>query len=622
MQSLMPLFVFIPLLGFFLSLILKPTQEKAIAVVAISTIVLHGMLIVYGLVYWLNHGMQTLNVNYWVLFEQEGFRFILDFYFDKITAVFAAVGVIVTLTVSIFSQYYMHRDEGYKRYFNSLLLFYVGFNFTVFSGNFETFFIGWEIFGFTSFLLIGYYRDRYLPVKNAFKVLSLYRLGDVCLILVMWMLHHLFHENITFSQLDQADWLSVFAIDPMSGSLLFVVIMILTAGAVKSAQFPFSSWLPRALEGPTTSSAIFYGALSAHLGVFLLLRTAPLWQAVPEFNLAICVLGFVTAVLSAMTAKVQSTIKTQIAYSAITQMGLMLIEVGLGLHTLVLIHFAGHAFLRAYQLLLSPSNLGYMIHNQFFEYQPKPVNFGKLNSRLRNTLYVLSINEWYLDRFQYKFFWQPFKILGKQLIWLETVSSQVGLALLIAFGIALDLRWFAIPLIYSQYLPIVYAALSLACILGALASRGSPIRAWFKIIMSQLLIVLAVSLNANLESTHVWIYLSTTFSAAVLGLFCLHNTYHIDKDIQLNRYHGYSQERPDLAVVFLLSAMALVGFPFTPAFIAIDLMFTQIHSHQYALVSLTGIGFIFLELAALRIYARVYLGQHKKHTHPIAFRSS
>ena len=140
--------------------------------------------------------------------------------------------------------------------------------------------------------------------------------------------------------------------------------------------------------------------------------------------------------------------------------------------------------------------------------------------------------------------------------------------------------------------------------------------------MSQLLIVLAVSLNANLESTHVWIYLSTTFSAAVLGLFCLHNTYHIDKDIQLNRYHGYSQERPDLAVVFLLSAMALVGFPFTPAFIAIDLMFTQIHSHQYALVSLTGIGFIFLELAALRIYARVYLGQHKKHTHPIAFRSS
>jgi NADH:ubiquinone oxidoreductase subunit 5 (subunit L)/multisubunit Na+/H+ antiporter MnhA subunit len=622
MQSLMPLYVFIPLLGFFLSLFFNRTQERAITTIAISTVGVHFILIIYAVLDWFSHGMETQSLKYWLLYEHAGFKFILDFYYDRITAVFSVVGALITLLVIVFSKYYMHRDDGFKRYFNSLLLFYTGFSFAVFAGNFETLFIGWEIFGFTSFLLIGYYRDRYLPIKNAFKVLSLYRLGDVCLILAMWMAHHVFHTNITFTELAQANWLGDFGIDMNSGSLLFIVLMMLVAAAIKSAQFPFSSWLPRAMEGPTTSSAIFYGALSAHLGVFLLLRTSPLWQVAPGFNFGIIALGLVTAILASMTAKVQSTIKTQIAYGAITQMGLMLVEIGLGLHTLALIHFAGHACLRAYQLLVSPSTLGYMIHNQFFEYQAKPVSTAILNSRLRNTLYLLSIKEWNLDEFQQRFLWRPFKWLGKQFIWLETLTSQVTLTLLIVLGIMMDLKLFTLTANISQYLPIVYATLSLMCILAALASRGSPMRAWWKIIMSQLLIVLAVSLNVHVESVHVWIYLSTTISAAVMGMFCLHNTYYIDKDISLNQYHGYVQERPDLAIIFLISAMALVGFPFTPAFIAIDLMFTQIQDDQYALLALTGVGFIFLELAALRIYARVYLGQHKKHTHPIAYRSS
>lgn len=622
MQSLLPLFVAVPMFGFLLSLCFDRTQEKAITRVAITTVGLHLVLVIFGVFDWLSHGMTTQNLPYWQLFEHEGFKFVLDFYLDIVTATFALVGAIVTLLTIVFSKFYMHRDEGFKRYFSTLLLFYVGFSFAVFAGNFETLFIGWEIFGFTSFLLIGYYRDRYLPVKNAFKVLSLYRLGDVCLILMMWMAHHVFHTNITFIELEQANWPMLFHVAVNSGALWFIVGTILVAAAVKSAQFPFSSWLPRAMEGPTTSSAIFYGALSSHLGIFLLLRTYSLWQVVPYFNEVIIVLGLITAVLAAMTAKVQSTIKTQIAYSAVTQMGIMLIEIGLGWHTLALVHFAGHAFLRAYQLLVSPSTLGYMIHNQFFEYQAKPLDTIKLNSPWRNTLYVLSIKEWHLDRFQQQWLWRPFKWLGKQFIWLETFASQAALVLLIVLGIMIELGQLSLPFSIKQYLPIVYAALSLMCILAALASRGNPMRAWWKIIMSQLLIVLGVSLNVHVESAHVWIYLTTTISAAVLGLFCLHNTYHLDKDINLNQYHGYVQERPDLAIVFLISCMALVGFPFTPTFIAIDLMFTQIQEHQYALVALTGLGFIFLELAALRIYARVYLGQHKKHTHPIAYRSS
>lgn len=621
MQSFMPLYVFVPVFGFIISLFFNRTQENAITNVALGTVGLHLLLVLYGVFTWLAGDMATQNLKYWQLFEHDGFRFILDFYFDYLTAVFATVGAIITFLVVLFSKFYMHRDEGFKRYFNSLLLFYIGFNFAIFAGNFETLFIGWEIFGFTSFLLIGFYRDRYLPVKNAFKVLSVYRLGDVSLILAMWMAHHVFHTNITFIELAQANWLELFHISVNSGSLLFIVLMILIAVAVKSAQLPFSSWLPRAMEGPTTSSAIFYGALSAHLGVFLLLRTSALWQAVPYFDFAIIALGVLTAALSSITAKVQSTIKTQIAYGAIAQMGLMLIEIGLGWHTLAVAHFAGHAFLRAYQLLVSPSTLGYMIHNQFFEYEAKSIT-KHTPSRLRSTLYILSLKEWNLDTYQLKYLWQPFKWLGKQMLWLESLPSQLFLVAMIVLGVMIELAYVFVPSDIRQYMPVIYAALSLLCILAALASRGNPMRAWWKIVMSQFLIVIGVSLNVHVESAHVWIYLTTTISAAVLGMFCLHNTYHIDKDINLNQYHGYVQERPDLAIIFLICCMALVGFPFTPTFIAIDLMFTQIHDHQYALVALTAIGFIFLELAALRIYARVYLGQHKKNTHPIAYRSS
>jgi NADH-quinone oxidoreductase subunit L len=622
LKTILPLFVIIPFVGFILSLFFNRTQEKTITNVALGTISIHLLFVLWAVIIWLSSGMQTQTLKYWQLFEHEGFKFILDFYFDEVTAVFATVGAMITLLVVLFSKFYMHREEGFKRYFNSLLLFYTGFNFAVFAGNFETLFIGWEIFGFTSFLLIGFYRDRYLPVKNAFKVLSVYRLGDVALILAMWMAHHVFHTNITFTELSQVGWLEQFHINVHSGMLLLIVSMVLVAVAVKSAQFPFSSWLPRAMEGPTTSSAIFYGALSAHLGVFLLLRTAPMWEVIPSFNLAIIVLGLVTALFATLTARVQSTIKTQIAYSSIAQMGLMLIEIGLGLHALVLVHFAGHAFLRAYQLLVSPSTLGYMIHNQFFEYDFKLHDTTSSKGKWQNTLYVLSVKEWGLDSFQFNYLWKPFKQLGKQTLWLERIPSQIMLVIMIVFGVLMELEHLQFPPTIRQYLPELYSALSLLCILAALASRGSPMRAWWKIVMSQLLIVLGVSLNVHVESAHVWIYLTTTISAAVLGMFCLHNTFHIDKDISLNQYHGYVQERPDLAIIFLICCMALVGFPFTPTFIAIDLMFTQIHEHQYALVSLTGLGFIFLELAALRIYARVYLGQHKKHIHPIAYRSS
>jgi NADH:ubiquinone oxidoreductase subunit 5 (subunit L)/multisubunit Na+/H+ antiporter MnhA subunit len=191
MEQAIQVFVFIPLLGFILSLFFSNKQEKNIAIITIGIIGIQLVSLLIFTALWFINGADVLDYKHITFYKEESIEIFLDFYFDKITATFSLLGAFITLLVVIFSKYYLHRDSGFKRFFNTVLLFYFGYNVVVFSGNFETLFIGWEFLGITSFLLIAFYRDRYLPVKNGLKTISLYRLGDICLILALWMSHHL-----------------------------------------------------------------------------------------------------------------------------------------------------------------------------------------------------------------------------------------------------------------------------------------------------------------------------------------------------------------------------------------------------------------------------------------------
>ncbi len=261
-------------MGFIISLFFRNRNENAIAGVAITTMGLQLVGLTAFLVFWIVDGSKLLDIKHFTFYKEGNVEIFIDLFFDKITAVFAFVGTLITFLVAIFSRFYLHRDSGFKRFFNTLLLFFFAYSIVIFSGNFETLFVGWEFLGITSFLLIIFYRDSYLPVKNGLKTISLYRLGDVCLILAMWMSHHLWHENITFLKLNDINLVALH-IQEHRYYASFILVMIVIAASIKSAQFPFSSWLPRAMEGPTTSSAIFYGSLSAHIGVFILMRTYP-----------------------------------------------------------------------------------------------------------------------------------------------------------------------------------------------------------------------------------------------------------------------------------------------------------------------------------------------------------
>ena len=293
MNELLQYFILLPFVGFVVSLVLPERHEAVISKWAFGTVVLQLVGLTTFIVVWLLKGFFPLNLNEITLLKTANYEFFVDFYFDKVTAVYLFIGTLLTGMITTYSRYYLHREKGYKRFFNTVLFFFFGYNLAILSGNFETLFIGWEIIGISSFLLIGFYRERYLPVRNAFKVYSVYRIGDVGLILAMWASHHLFHENITFMKLANADLVSEHL---QSHTFIgaFIALCLACAAAAKSAQVPFSTWLPRAMEGPTPSSAIFYGSLSVHLGVFLMLRTFPFWEHQTSMRIAIGFMGLVS----------------------------------------------------------------------------------------------------------------------------------------------------------------------------------------------------------------------------------------------------------------------------------------------------------------------------------------
>lgn len=622
MTNLLPYFILLPFVGYCISLLIPGKNEDLISWSAFTSVGLQQAFAFVFIVYWIWIGQPVLSVQNFILYETTEYEFFLSIIFDRITAVYLFVGSLLTFLVTMYSRYYMHREGGYKRFFNTILFFYLGYNIVIFSGNLETLFIGWEILGISSFLLIAFYRDRYLPVKNAVKVFSIYRIGDVGLILAMWASHHLFDQNITFLQLRNYELIhSELTSHTIVG--VFISIMILISASAKSAQFPFSSWLPRAMEGPTPSSAIFYGSLSVHLGVFIMLRTYPLWEYQTSVRVLIVVMGICTATIASFTARVQSSVKSQIAYASIAQIGLIFIEMALGFENLALFHFAGNAFLRTYQLLVSPSVVSYLIREQFYNFSPRARSFeNSLPKKLQHTLYILSIKEWNLDSFMYRRLWNPLKWMGNKLDFLTLNNLLYFFIPTYMIGLFAVYHKELISPLLLEYFPLIFSLIGLIMILKAFTERKQARMSWLMIVMSHFWIALAIAFNEDFKFEQIHLYLSGVAVSGILGLLCLWRLRNKEGSIDLDQFHGYSYKHPKIAFVFLLSCLGASGFPITPTFIGEDLIFTHIREDQPWLAIFISLCFIVDGIAIIRIYARVFLGPHVKSIYEMAYRSS
>lgn len=616
-------FVLIPFMGLISSFFMKEKQEKALSHIGFYTLALQLISLVFFLFIWWGSGGNPVNFREISLFKAEGYDFFIDFYFDSVTFTYLIMGSFITLLITRYSRYYLHLEEGYKRFFNTILLFNLAYNVTVLAGNFETLFIGWELLGLSSFLLVAFYRERYLPVRNAVKVFSIYRIGDVGILLAMWASHHLWHQNITFYKLNSYSLVHThLAEHSLVG--VFISLCILIAAAAKSAQLPFSTWLPRAMEGPTPSSAIFYGSLSVHFGVFLLLRTEPFWQHQLSIRIAIGVLGIITTLFAYPVSRVQSTVKTQIGYASIAQIGIMFLEIAFGLKTLVLIHFAGNAFLRTYQLLLSPSIVSYAIRDMFYHYNPhKKSAEHRLPEKIRNTLYLLSLREFLVDKFINTLVFRPFKIIGKKLNFLTARNAAIILPIMyLCAGLLYFEREFITPNIRG-YVPDILSLFGLLLVMRSFTERKRPRLALFLVIMNHYWIALGILFNEAFNPLHLSLYLSGITVAGFIGLTVLKYLKKKENNFfDLNQYYGHSYEYPRLSFLFLLSCLGIMGFPITPSFIGEDLIFSHIHEHQFIQAFAASTSYILAGISCIRIYARLFLGNHIKNYHETALKSA
>lgn len=334
-----------------LSLVCKKTEEKHVVWISQTALWLLLLSVLVGSGLWFFEGGKPVDLRVLDLYQSGDYSLTLRLYFDFASVPISVVAAVLILATSRFAERYLHREAGFLRFFALMLTFAAGVMMLLLGGSFDLLLAGWEVVGWTSVLLVGFFHERTGPVRAASRVLVTYRLCDVGLLVGAVALHGAMHST---EYLDVMPHLAAFS---SHSRILFIGLAFLVAAMGKSAQFPVGGWLPRAMEGPTASSAVFYGGLSVHMGIYLLIRAEPLLQQSVLLQAAVVVVGGTTAVMAGLSGQVCADAKTNLAYATISQVGLMIVEVGLGFPKLALLHLVTHSVLRYYQFLRTPSTL-------------------------------------------------------------------------------------------------------------------------------------------------------------------------------------------------------------------------------------------------------------------------
>ena len=286
------------------------------------------------------------------------FRVPLGLTLDQLSRTMGVLVSGVGALIHIYSLGYMRNDEGKSRYFAALSLFMFAMLGIVFANNFVMLFIFWELVGFTSYVLIGHWFFRDAAADAANKAFITTRIGDFGFmtgILMIWTTT----GSVVFAEI--APRMSMF-----DGHATFVAIvaLLIFCGAIgKSAQFPLHVWLPDAMEGPTPVSALIHAATMVAAGVYMLVRVAFIIQASQPALLVVAWIGTITAVMAALIATQQDDIKRILAYSTLSQLGYMVMAVGLASNNAAMFHLFTHAFFKAL-LFLAAGSVIVMLHHE------------------------------------------------------------------------------------------------------------------------------------------------------------------------------------------------------------------------------------------------------------------
>lgn len=291
-----------------------------------------------------------INLGSWVNTDYMSINW--EFYYDQLTVSLGLAVLYCSTLIHIYSIDYLSADPHNQRFFSYLSLFTAGMLVLITGGNYLVMFIGWEMIGVVSYLLINFYFTRIQANKSAILALTMNRVGDMFLSISFFAIFALF-GSLNYS--------TVFSLTPYLNetAITIIALLLLTGATAKSANIPLHSWLPGSMEAPTPVSALLHAATLVTAGIYLLLRSSPILEYSPTALLIITLVGATTAFIGASSGLVQNDLKRIIAFSTISQLGYMMMAIGLSQYDVALFHTVNHAFFKA-MLFLSA---GAVIHS-------------------------------------------------------------------------------------------------------------------------------------------------------------------------------------------------------------------------------------------------------------------
>jgi NADH-quinone oxidoreductase subunit L len=396
--TLLPIIPIFPVLAFAVIILWTNKDNRLSANLAIGSLVLSTILSWFVfIVAALNHDIQVdgVSLNFPWLPAGTDF-FYMGFALDGFTAAMLFMVPFVCLLIFIYASGYMEGDPRYARFFAYVSLFAFGMLALVVADNLLLLFMAWEIMGLCSYLLIGFWYEKDSAKKAALKAFLTTRIGDVLLFAGMLLLY-VHSGTLTFREIFEPTSLERLAEISIWGlPATMLISLLIFGGAVgKSAQFPLHVWLPDAMEGPTPVSALIHAATMVSAGVYLVARMLPLF-AIPEDQNAlmwVALIGAITAFFGATIGLAQNDIKRVLAYSTISQLGYMMMALGLGAFLAAIFHLLTHAFFKALLFLGSGSVIHGVEHGarELHDHHTDPqdmMNMGGLRHKMPRTFWT------------------------------------------------------------------------------------------------------------------------------------------------------------------------------------------------------------------------------------------
>lgn len=342
--------VLLPLAGFLINGLFGKNLPKNV-VGGLATLVVFASFLIAGYLFLnFDKDSQPVVVRAFEWFRVNGIQVNFSFQIDQLSLMMILIVTGIGALIHLYSIGYMHADKGFHRFFAYLNLFIFMMLLLVMGSNYVILFIGWEGVGICSYLLIGFWFKNKEYGKAARKAFIMNRIGDLGLLMGIFMIA--MHTN-AFDYLSVAQNASKFELD---GPIIIFICAALFIGAVgKSAQVPLYTWLPDAMAGPTPVSALIHAATMVTAGIYLVVRSNFLYVLAPTVTDGILFIGLLTAVLAAFYAMRQNDIKKVLAYSTVSQLGFMVVALGVGAYTAAMFHLMTHAFFKALLFLGSGS---------------------------------------------------------------------------------------------------------------------------------------------------------------------------------------------------------------------------------------------------------------------------